>query len=237
MPDRRHHRGPHPQDVELFAPDQLARLRQAVADLSWLLGRGYAIDAALALVGDHLQLQRRQRRVVARAASAPAAAASRRSRRVPPAGRPVVVDGFNLVVTVEAALSGGLLYRCPDGLLRDLASVHGTWRTVEETDRAVELLSGELARADRVRWLLDRPVSNSGRLAERLRARGWAAEPRDDVDGEIVRLSKAGWAVATADGPLLDRVGAAVDLAGPVVDRLPDAWVIDLSPTAPAADR
>lgn len=236
MPDRRRHRGPHPQDAELFAPPELPRLRQAVADLSWLLGRGYAIDAALTLVGDHFQLQRRQRRVVARAACAPNAAAGRLGRRVSPAGRFVVVDGFNVVVTVEAALSGGLIYRCADGSLRDLASVHGTWRTVAETDRALDLLSDALQGAERVRWLLDRPVSNSGRLAERLRARGWTAELRDDVDAEIVRLARAGWAVATADAPLLDRLWAIVDLVGPVVERLPQAWVIDLSPTARAVD-
>ena len=38
MPDKRHHRGPHPADAELFAPAAVPRLRDAVADLSWLLG-------------------------------------------------------------------------------------------------------------------------------------------------------------------------------------------------------
>jgi uncharacterized protein YyaL (SSP411 family) len=52
MPDRRRHRGPHPKDPELFAPRHWPTLRRAVADLSWLLGRGYSEKAALKLVGD-----------------------------------------------------------------------------------------------------------------------------------------------------------------------------------------
>ena len=67
MPDSRQHRGPHPRDAELFAEAALPRLREAVAHYSWLLGRGYAEVAALALVGDHFQLTVRQRQAVQRA--------------------------------------------------------------------------------------------------------------------------------------------------------------------------
>ena len=56
----------------------------------------------------------------------------------------VALDGFNCVITLEAALSGGLVLIGRDGCLRDLSSIHGTYRAVSETPRAVELL-GELA--------------------------------------------------------------------------------------------
>lgn len=61
MPDRCKHRGPHPADRDLFAPPQHAALAQAVADLSWLLGRGYGEVAAIDLVGDRYGLRARQR--------------------------------------------------------------------------------------------------------------------------------------------------------------------------------
>ena len=35
---------------------------------------------------------------------------------------------------------------------------------------------------------------------------------------------------ATADGPLLDRCPASVDLVGAVVADLPEAWVVELAP-------
>ena len=57
----RQHRGPHPADQNLFGNEQLPRLRNAVADLSWLLTRGYAAKAAVKLVGDKNSLTERQR--------------------------------------------------------------------------------------------------------------------------------------------------------------------------------
>jgi hypothetical protein len=52
VPDKRHHRGPHPDDGRLFAPDMLAQLQSVVSDLSWLLSRGYAATSAIKIVGD-----------------------------------------------------------------------------------------------------------------------------------------------------------------------------------------
>ena len=64
MPDKRQHRGPHPHDTILFAPDAHPVLRQAAADLSWLFGRGYASVSAVKLVGDRYALNQRQRMAV-----------------------------------------------------------------------------------------------------------------------------------------------------------------------------
>lgn len=224
MPDQREHRGPHPEDARLFAPDQLPRLRAAAVDYGWLRARGYAADAAITLVGDHFQLQRRQRVALLRSVAPDPAA--RRARRRPLAGADVIVDGFNQLVTVEAALSGGVVLRGTDGLCRDLASVHGNYRTVEETGRALELLLAALAPAASARWVLDRPVSNSGRLAARLRERGAAVALEDAADAALIA---SGAALASSDGPLLDRAAGHVDLLGPLLASLPEAWIIDLS--------
>ena len=62
MPDRRNHRGAHPQDRLLFASDPAEPdLRRATSDLNWLLTRGYASVSALKLVGDRYALYARQR--------------------------------------------------------------------------------------------------------------------------------------------------------------------------------
>jgi hypothetical protein len=77
----------------------------------------------------------------------------------------VLVDGFNRLITIEAALSGGALLLCRDGCLRDLASVHGSYRSVQETDEAIRIAGevlGDLGPAA-VSWLRDSPVSNSVR--------------------------------------------------------------------------
>ena len=77
MPDARAHRGPDPRDRDAFAPAAWPRLREAVADLSWLLTRGYAEASSLKLVGDRLALTERQRMAVRRCACADAARARR----------------------------------------------------------------------------------------------------------------------------------------------------------------
>ena len=82
MPDSRTHRGPDPRDAEAFGPSALPALRGAVADLSWLLERGYAIVSAVKLVGDRWSLTERQRLAVRRAACSDTARARRLSRRV-----------------------------------------------------------------------------------------------------------------------------------------------------------
>ena len=63
MPDRRQHRGQHPDDQRLFDEAYREILRIAVAEYSWLLTRHYATDSALKLVGDHHGLTVRQRQI------------------------------------------------------------------------------------------------------------------------------------------------------------------------------
>jgi hypothetical protein len=235
MPDQRRHRGPHPGDCTRFAAERLGPLRRAAGDYALLLGRGYAERAALTLVGDHFALDQRQRLLLMRAVCAPAVAAARRARCVPlPAlrGSPLWIDGFNVLTTVEAALSGGLVIDCRDGTFRDLASMHGTWRRVDETEPAALLVGAllEAAGVAGVRWLLDRPVSNAGRLAVQLRelaqqrALPWEVELVADPDRELARAEDP---VATADGPLLDRCRSWVNLARAVVEeKVPEAWIV-----------
>jgi hypothetical protein len=138
----------------------------------------------------------------------------------------VWIDGFNVLVTVEAALAGGVLLRCRDGCLRDMASMHGSYRRMVETDAAVDLIGAALAplRLGTVRWLLDQPVSNSGRLAERIRAAappdaGWHCELVHDPDRPL-RDAPAEVVVATADSGILDHGPRWLDLASLAVRRI-----------------
>src|SRR5437763_1907702 len=104
--DPTRHRGMHPGDGSLFAPERLPILRQAVNELSWLLSRRYAPGAALKLVGDRHLLTARQRLALARSACADAARDRRARNRLPlPAvrTREAIIDGFNILVTLEAA--------------------------------------------------------------------------------------------------------------------------------------
>jgi len=222
------YRGPRELDQQLFAPDQIPVLQEAAGDLGWLLGRGYAPTAALKLVGDRHTLHARQRKALMRGTCAPATAAARRAARGPVAGADVAVDGFNLIVSVETALAGGLMFRGTDGLLRDLAGMHGKYRDVEQTRAAIALIAAALRPAASVRWVLDRPVSNSGRIAELVREQGFEDVTLTDLADRT--LAESGALIATADGPLLDRGTGGVDVVSGIVATLPAAWVVPLVP-------
>ncbi|MCS7304328.1 MAG: DUF434 domain-containing protein [Thermoguttaceae bacterium] len=305
MPDRRLHRGPHPEDAELFSPAHLDRLREATSDLCWLASRGYAEVSSLKLVGDRYHLTARQRLAVARCACSEAQLQRRLEHEVrltkadlPPAphsqkatteafagpaipaatgltgsraseagilpgglldaggpsdaipeadtaeglairpgmlaGQTVWIDGYNLLTTVEAALAGGVILHARDGTFRDMASMHGTFRKVAETEPALETIGqalAELAPAECV-WYLDRPVSNSGRLKQWIeqtaQKHGWPWRVELVANPDPILWSSP-HIVASADSVILDHCQRWLNLARIVIQQfIPGAWVVQL---------
>jgi hypothetical protein len=238
LPDRRNHRGMHPQDAHLFGADARPALRAACSELSWLLERGYAITSSLKLVGDRHALVQRQRAAVGRCACSDRVRDLRRSRWVPRdvlVGQTLYIDGFNVLTTLEVALSGGVVLGARDGAVRDIAGVHGSYRKVEESAAAIDLLTEELKalRVAQCVWLLDRPVSNSGRLKARLlqqahaHALPWEVSVVNDPDKVLIATEAV---VASADGQVLDRASRSFNLARTLIERsIPAAYLVDLA--------
>lgn len=237
MPDLRKHRGPHPEDASLFAENVVPALRAATADLCWLLTRGYTDKAALKLVGDRHGLNKRQRLAVWRCACSDqqqAARAGHQLRAAAITGRSLHVDGFNVITTVEAALSGGVILEGRDGCFRDMASMHGTYRKVQETLPAIELIGSLLAQLEvgPVTLILDRPVANSGRLRQMMlqaaATRGWSWQVELAARPDSL-LAETDNVVATADSAILDRTQAWFNLARRVVETAVEKpWVVRL---------
>lgn len=238
MPDRRTHRGPHGDDRQLFSNAALVALREAVGDYCWLLNRGYAETSTLKLIGDRYKLTKRQRLAVARTVCSDEALKRRRERQLDRqeiAGQSLLIDGFNVLITVETALGGGAVLHCRDGCWRDMASMHGTYRKVAETEAALRLVGRtcSLLGVVQCRWYLDRPVSNSGRLkALMLELAGkegwsWEVELVPDPDKELIAVEEP---IASADSGVLNRCHGWFNLARQVVgEHIPQAWVIDLA--------
>jgi hypothetical protein len=100
MPDKRKHRGAHPEDEKLFAPDQIENIRHAVSEMSWLLSRNYSIKSSLKIVGDHHRLNERQRSALQKATCSDEQRKSRMQKckdiSSNLSGTDLIIDGFNL---------------------------------------------------------------------------------------------------------------------------------------------
>jgi hypothetical protein len=237
MPDKRTHRGPGPADVKLFSEKALVDLRGAVADYSLLLTKDYGEKGALKLVGDKFALTERQRIAVMRSACSNQQLESRKSREMQVGelrGQLLALDGYNVLITIEAAMSGGIIFKGRDGCFRDLASIHGTYRKVTETIPAVELIGKFLKEAgiEKCLWFLDSPVSNSGRLktliGEIAGKNGWDWEIKLTISPDA-ELIKGDHPAASSDSVILDGCKRWVNLARAIIEsRLPNSWVAEL---------
>lgn len=211
MPNHQKHRGQHSDDVHLFNDKWMPILCQAVRDFSHLLTLGYPDHASLKLVGDRFRLNKRQRKAVMRSGCANQSVWERQKKECALSdlnGSAVVMDAYNVLITTESLLSDGIILDCRDGCFRDLASLHGTYRKVEETIPAIQLIGQALETlgVQQVRWYLDSPISNSGRLKglilEEAQQQGWnweaelVANPDKDlvISPEIV-ISSDSWVI------------------------------------------
>jgi hypothetical protein len=113
---------------------------------------------------------------------------------------------------------------------------------MQETTTALEAIGACLGRFEvtRVEFFLDAVVSNSGRLASRIRAlaaaHGWPWQAQLVPSPDPI-LQRSPDIVATSDSAILDRAGRWIDLATMVVQSIaPTAWCLDLAVSPPLVE-
>jgi hypothetical protein len=133
-------------------------------------------------------------------------------------------------------MSGGVIFKGREGCFRDLASIHGTYRKVTETIPAVELIGDFLKEigVTKALWLLDSPVSNSGRLKTLIgelaqkNCWDWEIELLPSPDAKLIKTDSV---VISSDSVVLDGCKSWTNLATEIIiQKLPAATIIDLGP-------
>ncbi len=227
-------RGFDPEDRRWFSDENIKTLSIAQQEILWLLDRGYPISRVLDFVGNHHQLSARQRMALFRATASTQQCRHRIAHRLPLTAAKesaLFIDGFNLIITLEVALSGSLLIRGNDGVLRDLAGLRGTYRLIEQTDAALLLLFNFLHQLEipGASFFLDAPVSNSGRLRQKILAH--AANWTFPVEVLLVPnadplLSRSG-RVVSGDSVILDHCLSWFNLSAAIIDEcIRDPWIV-----------
>jgi len=226
-------RGMAPGDTVFFDAQRQEIQREAVSHLSWLLQRNYSPKAALELVGNHFQLSLRERLAIVHAAGDNAPRGAQATFDMLRGSR-LCIDGFNLLITLETALGGGIILIGSDGCYRDIADIHGSYSLRSDTEAAIALVADTLREAgvEEARWLFDRPVSNSGRVAALVNAiaKQHAAPMEAETAAEVdVRIKQCGGIAVTADSDILSSGVIWFDLAGFIIqNRVKHAGIVDL---------
>ena len=198
--------------------------RKAIEDYRYLKNREYSDKAALKLVGDRWRLATLERNCLFRGVFAERECRLRRAKLLPPAaaaGRPLGVDWYNVLITVESYLKGFPVFLADDGLLRDSSGVHGSYRASKVTASALEAILSGLERLGlkSLELCLDSPISHSGAMAEQLRQRiagrlyiPFAVSLSPSADYPLKSFAGV---VATSDSSIIDRdaIGEVLDLS------------------------
>lgn len=219
-------RGYSPNDQKEFGSESIDKLLKAGRDLQYLLNQGYHMKGASTFIGNHFLLSERQRLALVRAVSSNESIKMRQAKEVKciPQGSVVNIDGFNTIITLEVALSESLLLKCMDGTIRDLAALRGTYRLIDKTDTAIMLIGSilEKNKVDKAVFYLDAPVSNSGRLKQRIielfnqYTFEVQVELINNVDAVLEKLDN----VITSDAIILDKCVSWVNLNANIIGEM-----------------
>lgn len=162
-------RGKHANDDIIFGTKWQPIFKEATVDLSYLLSRGYGAKSATQLVGNRYRMNSRQQQALIRMTASEQAIIERKRKMVAKeklVNETVLIDGFNLLILLENAFSGAYVFKCQDETYRDISSVHGSYKRVIQTEKAIIEVGETLQKlqVEKAIWYFDAPVSNSGRL-------------------------------------------------------------------------
>ncbi|MBO4867151.1 MAG: DUF434 domain-containing protein [Ruminococcus sp.] len=229
-------RGFMPTDERDFSEKAIPKLRKAAEEVYYLLNRGYPVTGTTRFIGDHYQLSERQRLALARTVSPEENIISRKQRQLTDiTGKTLYIDGFNVIIGLEIAYSDSMLFHCMDGTIRDLAGLHGTYRLIPQTDQAIHALLASLESlgVEKAVIYLDQPVSNSGRLKQRILelTKQLPFSLEVEIENPVDAILKTKPLVASADAIILDECQQWFNLVKYVIKKqIGDYPYIEITP-------
>ena len=226
-------------DKRWFSNKEIIRLKKAQEEIRYLIDRDYKMASVVTFVGDRYQFSIRQRDALKRATSTSEKVVYRKNKNLSIdkiKEGPIYIDGFNLIITIEVALSKGTLIFCDDDNIRDIAGLRGTYKIIDKTDIALDIIGQflENAKAKEVIIYLDSPVSNSGKLKSKIM--NHAKKLNFNIHVELVNnadiiLEKLD-RVVSSDSVIIDKCISYFNLNKSIINQyIKSAELIDLSET------
>ncbi len=200
-------------------------LEKAAKDFRYLLNREYPRKASLEIVGNRYGLTFDERHLLHRGVFSDSDSEARRKKIIPIKtieNHDLAIDGHNVLITVEAGLSGRPLILADDGFIRDISGLSGSFKKTATTEKALQVIVSFFKkwRPRHILFLFDAPISKSGILAQEMRA----LLKKDGLPGDaqavqVPEKTLIGFqgVVATSDTAIIDRSEKVLDLAGDII--------------------
>lgn len=226
-------------DKRWFSNKEIIRLKKAQEEIRYLIDRDYKMASVVTFVGDRYQFSIRQRDALKRATSTSEKVVYRKNKILSIdkiKEGPIYIDGFNLIITIEVALSKGTLIFCDDDNIRDIAGLRGTYKIIDKTDIALDIIGQflENAKAKEVIIYLDSPVSNSGKLKSKImnHAKKWNFNIHVELVSNADIILEKSDRVVSSDSVIIDKCISYFNLNKSIINQyIRSAELIDLNET------
>ncbi len=210
------------------------KLLKPARDIRSLLRWGYPKFATISFVATHLQLSVEERYILTRVIMPPDRIISRINKKIACTGikdRDLLLDGYNVLLSVDSLLKKEPMWFCDDGYIRDTRYYFSKSKQAEDIEESLDLILKFLSEAHpkSTVFLLDAQISRSGELAGLIRRKmneyGIPGDSRTSKTADY-ELKTEGvnpenrLIVATSDGIVIDSVLQVLDIPACMMEEM-----------------
>jgi len=183
----------------------------AVKDFAYLINHDYPRKAIIKIIGDRYLLNRIQRVLLSRGIFRTDELQVRAHKRTDSIRNVLLhVDTYNVLFILSNYFLGRIVFISNDGFIRDAGEIYGKLHREKIFFEAIDYLLNYIKQSEpkEVHFLVDRSVSFSGELAEKLRTcldeNNMKGDARTFInpDAELIMLTDG--IIATSDSEIMD---------------------------------
>lgn len=220
--------------VPFPGPDLREKLLKPARDIRSILRWDYPKFATIRFVAEHFQLSVEERNILTRVIMPPEKVVSRIRKKTNCDGikdRDLLLDGYNVLLSVDSLLKNEPMWFCDDGYVRDTRYYFSKASQAEDIGEALNSVLEFLSEASpkSITFLFDSQISRSGELAgfvrRKLEEYEIPGESRTSKSVDFDLKTEGGnpeknLIVATSDGIVIDSALQVLDIPACLMEKM-----------------